>query len=234
MTIDAILFDCDGVLVDSEIVGLHDSAAYLQGEGFSYTPEDLVRLFTGKRDDRFRAELLDSYGRVLGRPPTEEEGEALFEGLLSCRRRARDQMTIVPGAIDSVATVRKLGLGLAVASSSRQVFLDSKIERFGFGPHVGRHVYSAESVEHGKPAPDIFLYAAKKIGASPSECVVIEDSPFGVEAGLSAGMTVWGFLGGGHCFDDHGDRLLAAGAHDLVQTHQILKKRLISLRKNGA
>ncbi|MEE4213108.1 MAG: HAD family phosphatase [Parvularcula sp.] len=234
MTIDAVLFDCDGVLVDSEIVGLHDSAAYLRGEGFTYTPQDLVRLFTGKRDDRFRQELLEAYGRVLGRPPSDDEGEALFEGLLACRRRARDSMIAVPGALETVTTVKKLGFGLAVASSSRQVFLDSKMERYSFAPVVGRHVYSAEHVAHGKPAPDIFLHAAKRLGVSPRECLVIEDSPFGVEAGLAAGMTVWGFLGGGHCFEDHGERLLAAGAHELVDDHSSLKRRLISLRRNSA
>ncbi|MEO1658188.1 MAG: HAD-IA family hydrolase [Pseudomonadota bacterium] len=226
MTMDAVLFDCDGVLVDSEVVGLEDSAEFLRDNGFSWGPDELIRRFTGKRDDRFRKELLEGYAEVLGRTPTEAEGETLFVGMIETRRASRHLMQPVPGARETLVMVSALGLKCAVASSSRQVHLDSKIERYGFSPLVSPHVYSAEHVAHGKPAPDIFLYAAERIGADPSVCVVIEDSPFGVEAGVNAGMQVWGFTGGGHCLEDHAERLVAAGAIRIHTSHTALQQEL--------
>lgn len=227
MAIDAVLFDCDGVLVDSEVVGLEDSAEFLREQGFSWSPEDLIKLFTGKRDDRFRAELLAGYAQVLGREPTEEEGETLFQGMLEARRANRHMMRVVEGAVDSVRLVADSPLRVAIASSSRQLYLDSKIDRFGFAPFVRPHVYSAEHVAHGKPAPDIFLFASDKVEVSPDRCLVIEDSPFGVEAGVAAEMEVWGFVGGGHCLNDHDDRLSSAGASRIVKDHAALQQDLI-------
>jgi beta-phosphoglucomutase-like phosphatase (HAD superfamily) len=128
--------------------------------------------------------------------------------------------------VDTLARAKELGFRLAVASSSKQVHLDSKIDRFGFGPHVLPHVYSAEHVTSGKPAPDIFLYAAERLSAEPDACLVIEDSPFGVEAGVAAGMETWGFLGGGHCLHDHTARLKAAGATRVLATHAALQQEL--------
>jgi beta-phosphoglucomutase-like phosphatase (HAD superfamily) len=104
---------------------------------------------------------------------------------------------------------------IGVASSSRAHFLKSKLERTDLYDLAGPHVYSADLVAHGKPAPDIFLYAAEKLGADPARCLVLEDSENGVKAGIAAKMTVWGFLGGGHIFDGHGERLLEAGAERL-------------------
>jgi beta-phosphoglucomutase-like phosphatase (HAD superfamily) len=223
---DAVLFDCDGVLVDSEVVGLEESTRFLKERGFVFSPADIVRRYTGKRDDRFRAELLADYAEVLGRQPDEAESEALFTGLLATRRAARDNMQAVPGALGCVETVFRAGTPSAVASSSRQDMLDSKVDRFGFKPFFGRHVYSADKVAHGKPAPDIFLYAAEQIGAPPQTCLVIEDSVFGVEAGLAAGMTVFGFTGGGHCFDGHAERLLEAGAAWVADSHAALQQKI--------
>jgi len=226
MTMDAVLFDCDGVLVDSEVVGLEDSAEFLRSKGFTWSPGDLIRRFTGKRDDRFRDELIEGYAEVLGRVPTQDESESLFVGLLEARRASVHLMQPVPGALDTVQLVQRLGFKSAVASSSQQVHLDSKIERYGFSPFVSPHVYSAEHVAHGKPAPDIFLYAAERISADPSVCIVIEDSPAGVEAGVNAGMQVWGFTGGGHCLEDHAERLVEAGAIRIHTSHTALQQEL--------
>lgn len=219
MNFDAILFDCDGVLVDSEILGLDDCAAYLGGHGLSYAPADLVRLFTGLRDDVFAARLIDAYRRANGGEPPAD----FFEGLVDTRRRRRDELQPVAGAADALA---RIVAPKAVASSSRAVFLDSKLKRTGLYDLVAPHVYSAELVSAGKPAPDIFLYAAERLGAAPARCLVIEDSANGVAAGLAAGMTVWGFLGGGHCFDGHGERLVKAGAAALARDFEDLLDKL--------
>lgn len=222
MSYAAILFDCDGVLVDSEVVGLEDAAAFLNSKGFDWGPEDLIRRFNGMRTDRFTARLRDAYEEVLGRTATEDEFTHLWDGMIAARRAQRHTMTIVPGALDSVRTASEAGIPLAVASSSSQRFLDDKIERYGFAAFFDGHVYSADHVEEGKPAPDIFLYAAEKLGADPARCLVIEDSAHGVAAGVASGAEVWGFLGGGHCLEDHADQLRKAGAARLVDTHESL------------
>ena len=229
MAIEAVLFDCDGVLVDSEVVGLEDSAEFLAQHGFTWSPRDLITKFTGKRNDRFRAELLEGYGEILGRAPADDEAAALFEGMLEVRRANRHRMQAVAGAFDTMKLVADLGLKQAVASSSQQVYLDSKIERFGLAPLVVPHVYSAEHVDHGKPAPDIFLYSAERLGVAPEKCVVIEDSRFGVEAGIAAGMEVWGFTGGGHCFEGHGEALEKAGASRVHDTHIALQQEFTTV-----
>lgn len=219
MKFDAILFDCDGVLVDSEILGLDDCAAYLRGHGLGYSPADLVRLFTGLRDDVFADRLSDAYGRANGAAPP----PGFFEGLIETRRRRRDELQPVAGAAEALA---RIAAPKAVASSSRAVYLDSKLKRTGLYDLVAPHVYSAELVSAGKPAPDIFLYAAARLGAAPARCLVIEDSANGVAAGRAAGMTVWGFLGGGHCFEGHGAGLAGAGAAALVQDFADLLDKL--------
>ena len=216
----AILFDCDGVLVDSEVVGLEDSAAFLSSRGFDWATEDLIRRFTGMRQDAFAAGLREAYDReVLGRPSTEEEFAALIEGVIDARRASRHEMRLVDGAAASVEAAAASGARLAVASSSAQHFLDDKIDRYGLRGAFGTHVYSADHVAHGKPAPDIFLFAAGKLGTAPTDCLVIEDSAHGVAAGVAAGCAVWGFLGGGHVLDGHAELLTHAGAERLVADH---------------
>lgn len=211
MGFNAIIFDCDGVLVDSEALGLDDSAAYLRSHGFDWSSADLVRLFTGYRDDVFSQKLTDAY-RELHKtdPPTD-----FFAGLVAQRRKKKDELTTVTGAADAIAS---LPLPFAVASSSRTEFLEGKLKRVGLWDLLAPHVYSADRVAHGKPAPDIFLYAADKLGVAPEKCLVIEDSVNGVKAGVAAGMMVWGFTGGGHCFEGHGKRLLEAGAVHVVES----------------
>lgn len=206
MTYDAVIFDCDGVLVDSEILGLDDCAAYLKGHGLDWSPADLVRLFTGLRDDVFSARLSEAYRSVNACDPPPD----FFDGLIEQRRKRRDELRPVAGA---AAALQRITLAKAVASSSRAVFLESKLKRTGLWEHVAPHVYSGERVAHGKPAPDIFLYAAERLGADPARCLAVEDSANGVLAARAAGMTVCGFLGGLHCFEGHGSRLESAGAH---------------------
>ncbi|WP_306252409.1 HAD family phosphatase [Parvularcula sp. IMCC14364] len=229
--IEAIIFDCDGVLVDSEVVGLEDTAAFMRSKGFDWQAADLVRLFTGLRDDVFAARLGEEYGKVLGRPPTEAEAGELFTAMIENRRRNRHMLQAVPGAEGMVQELAALPFKRAVASSTRIQFLHDKLTRFDLWDYFAPHAYSAELVDHGKPAPDIFLYAAEKIAVDPARCVVIEDSANGVKAGIDAGMVVWGFTGGGHCYDGHGDRLLEAGAVEVIDSHLALRARFKGLQR---
>lgn len=206
---EAVIFDCDGVLVDSEVLGLDASTQYLRSHGFAWSPQDLVRMFTGFRDDVFAMKLTEEYRALHGRDPDER----FFPGLIETRRARRHLLQPVSGAHDALET---LTMPKAVASSSRTEFLHGKMKRVGLFDLVAPHVYSADLVAHGKPAPDVFLYTAEKLGIAPERCLVIEDSENGVKAGLAAGMTVWGFLGGGHCFEGHGTRLRDVGAAQTV------------------
>ena len=211
-TFDAIIFDCDGVLVDSEVLAIRGERGALETLGLVYSPQDYVRKFVGLHDRAFFDALRVDYREVHECDAPEDFEEQVLAG----RGRERHLLTPVAGADAAVRKAREHVKAVAVASSSRAHFLQSKLERTSLYDLAAPHIYSADLVEHGKPAPDIFLYAAEKIGVAPGRCLVLEDSENGVKAGVAAGMAVWGFLGGGHIFDGHGERLLQAGASHLV------------------
>lgn len=212
MKFDAIIFDCDGVLVDSEVLAIRGERTALADLDLHYTPEEYVRRFVGLHDRRFfdhlKADYLETHGRAA---PGDFE-----ELVLAGRRREMAALAIIDGADGALRRARETVGKIAVASSSRAHFLDGKLKRMGLYDLVAPHVYSADLVPNGKPAPDIFLYAADRLGADPAHCLVLEDSVNGVKAGLAAGMTVWGFCGGGHCYAGYADRLVEAGADSVV------------------
>lgn len=213
---DAVIFDCDGVLVDSEVLAIRGERAALGALGLPYTPEDYVRRFVGLHDglffDHLRADYLAAHGRAA---PDDFEDQ-----VLAGRHREMAGLAAIDGADRALAVARELVGAVAVASSSRATFLEGKLRRMGLFDLAAPHVYSADLVAAGKPAPDIFLYAAARLGVSPPRCLVLEDSVNGVRAGVAAGMTVWGFTGGGHCFDGYGAALAAAGAQHVVRDHR--------------
>src|SRR6185312_11668729 len=124
------------------------------------------------------------------------------------------ELTEVPGASEAVAG---LTFPKAIASSGSMGGLERKLKRTGLWEHFVPHVYSADHVAKAKPAPDLFLHAAAALDIVPADCLVLEDSVNGVIGAKAAGMTVWGFLGGGHAHDALGMRLLDAGAERLVR-----------------
>lgn len=213
---DAIIFDCDGVLVDSEVLAIRGERGALEALGLNYSPQDYVRKFVGLHDNTFFDALRRDY-REAHKCDAPDDFE---DQILAGRRRERHLLTPVAGADAAMKKARQVAGAIAVASSSRAHFLQSKLERTELYGLAAPHVYSADLVDHGKPAPDIFLYAAEKIGADPKRCLVLEDSENGVKAGVAAGMTVWGFLGGGHIFGGHGKRLIAAGAARLANNFE--------------
>lgn len=209
---EAVIFDCDGVLVDSEVLAIKGERGALETFGLSYSPEDYVRNFVGLHDGAFFEVLRRDYRGAFQKEAPEDFEDKILEG----RGRERHALQIIAGA-DTALKAAKAVIGrIGVASSSRAHFLKSKLERTGLYDLAAPHIYSADLVAHGKPAPDIFLYTAEKLGVEPARCLVLEDSENGAKAGLAAGMTVWGFLGGGHCFDGHGARLLGAGAAQCI------------------
>jgi HAD superfamily hydrolase (TIGR01509 family) len=205
----AVIFDCDGVLVDSEKIALAVELEMLAEQGLHFEPADYAVRFMGLSTDAYHAAIDDEARKRLGRPLTEavRQSERLRAVMVA-------ELTEVPGAVDAVAA---LNLPKAIASSGSLGGLERKLKRTGLWEHFAPHVYSADHVVHAKPAPDLFLHAAAALAIAPSDCLVLEDSVNGVIGAKAAGMTVWGFLGGGHATDGLGERLLAAGAERLVR-----------------
>jgi beta-phosphoglucomutase-like phosphatase (HAD superfamily) len=224
MTFEAVIFDCDGVLVDSEVLAIRGERGALDGLGLSYTPEDYVRRFVGLHDAAFFHQLKSDHRARLGREAAPDFEERVLEG----RRREMHALTMIAGADAALIAAKERCGRIAVASSARAVFLESKLKRMDLFDLAAPHVYSADLVAAGKPAPDVFLYAADKIGAHPARCLVLEDSVNGVKAGIAAGMTVWGFTGGGHCFAGYGERLAEAGAHRILPDYKAFLDALAS------
>jgi beta-phosphoglucomutase-like phosphatase (HAD superfamily) len=209
--ISAVIFDCDGVLVDSEVLALEVELAILAEQGLNFEREDYVTRFMGLSHDAFHEVIDVEAKRRLGRAISDDIREEMARRL---RQTMIARLTEIPGAVTAVAGTLLLK---AVASSSTKEGLERKLRQVGLWAHFEPHVYSADHVASAKPAPDLFLHAAEKLGVPPDKCLVLEDSVNGVVAGRAAGMRVWGFLGGGHVHDRLGARLSAAGAERLVQ-----------------
>ncbi len=206
----AVIFDCDGVLADSEILALEVEIVMLAEIGLTYDPAEYRRRFLGMHDHAFRDALDSDCRALLGTPlPADFLDRTHAARLAACKDRLRE----VTGAGAAIAA---LTVPKAVASSSGEGFLREKLALVGLLAPFGPHVYSADAVARGKPHPDVFLHAARGLGANPGGCIAIEDSVNGVLSARAAGMEVWGFLGGGHMDEDAAHRLSEAGAHRLV------------------
>lgn len=206
----AVIFDCDGVLVDSEILALEVEIAMLAEAGLNYDPRDFAHRFLGVNDAAFRIALNADAVEHIGRPLADG-----FHDL--CRRQRWDacqtRLVEVAGCGSAVAS---LALPKAVASSTGADFLREKLRLTGLLAAFDPHVYSADLVARAKPHPDIFLHAAEALGVAPEHCLAIEDSANGVLSARTAGMTVWGFAGGGHMDEAAAERLREAGAERVV------------------
>jgi len=197
-----LIFDCDGVLVDSEPVA-HALLAQMMTElGHPLTATESIAIFGG----RSVSDTLALAERMLGRKVPDEVGDRCRRRLLDLLRSSLKPIPGVKSAIDALQFSR------CVASSSSFERIRLSLEVTGLAPSFGDNIFSATQVEHGKPAPDLYLFAARTMGVSPGECLVIEDSPLGVAAAMAADMTAIGFTGGTHAPADLAAQLKAAGA----------------------
>jgi len=207
---DAVIFDCDGCLVDSEVLVAEVEFDRLAGIGLNYERDDYFARFTGLSMVAFYETIAAESMARLGRPLPETFAA---ECQAAVREAVRTRLQMVPGALEAVLAVR---IPKAVASSSTAVALRNKLSRTGLHVPFDPHIYSADHVARAKPAPDLFLHAARALGIDPARCLAIEDSSNGVTAARAAGMTVWGFTGGGHATPGTPARLQAAGASRVV------------------
>jgi HAD superfamily hydrolase (TIGR01509 family) len=204
-----IIYDFDGVIADSEVVANTVLAEMVTSLGLPTTLQDSYSLYMGKRF----AEVIEAVERSIGcaLPPT-------FAAECQARTlaRFREELRVVAGAreyIDAFAHIPR-----CIASSSTPARLALCLDVLGLQPMFGPHVFSASAVARGKPHPDIFLHAAHQMAVSPPNCIVLEDSPSGVEAALAAGMTVIGILAASHIQSKQRARLYSAGAHRVARS----------------
>jgi HAD superfamily hydrolase (TIGR01509 family) len=195
---ELIIFDCDGVLVDSELITNRVFAAMLNGLGIHVSIEDMFERFVG----RSMPQCLEIITGLLGRPVPDgfvEDYHARSAAAL------KQELKAVPDIEMVLATV---GLPFCVASSGTHEKMQTTLGITGLLPQFNGRMYSVTEVARSKPDPDVFLYAARQQGVVPAACAVIEDTPTGVRAGVAAGMTVFGY-----CALTPKAKLIEAGAH---------------------
>jgi HAD superfamily hydrolase (TIGR01509 family) len=203
--IDLIIFDCDGVLVDSEVIGGRVYADYLTSAGFPHSPEECDSRYLGMSD----ASMVHMFAAAGTPLPT-----TFIEDVHKLEREvmARD-LEAIPGIGD---VLQALETPFCLASSGHPAKISHSLAKTGLTDFFSDNVFSAVQIKNGKPAPDLFLHAAKEMNSTPGRAIVIEDSPAGVQAGVAAGMTVVGFLGGSHIQPGHDETLRGHGAHHIV------------------
>jgi len=198
---DLVIFDCDGVLVDSELIFARVLAECLIAMDFPTTIDEAIGLGFGKNRATLSAAVEARFGHALP--------DAFFETFAARSAAAFEQeLAPVPGIEELLAW---LPTPRCVASNGRLDRVRQRLALTGLLPSFDPHVFSASQVAVGKPAPDLFLFAAERLGARPDRCTVVEDSIPGVKAAIAAKMPVVGFCGGSHCPQDHADRLSDAG-----------------------
>ena len=211
ISIDSIIFDFDGVLLESEYEVNTILARLLTDLGHPHEIEDTLKHYVGLSGTDFIAAVEGRIGRAL--PPEfhqrmkEEGARAMEQGVVA-----------VAGAIDFVRSL-PADLPKAVASSSSTRWIRTHLGHLGLSDLFGEHIYSGhEHVDRGKPAPDIYLHAAAQLGADIRRSVIIEDSQVGATGALASGAMVIGLAAGEHCLDGHADMLRASGVHHVAHS----------------
>ena len=196
-----VIFDCDGVLVDSEPVANRLLGQMLRELGLDLTQEQIFQNFVGYSLPHCRRVIEG----MLGRPPPENFLRELQVRTFAAFKTELRAMPGIEHALDALDAAR---VPFCVASSGDHEKMNTTLGITGLLPRFVGRIFSVTQVAHGKPAPDVYLFAARQLGVEPSACVVVEDTPPGVQAGVAAGMTVFGF-----CAFTPEHKLKTAGAH---------------------
>ena len=202
MNFDLVIFDCDGVLVDSEVISCRAHAQTLTRHGYPITSEQVFHRFLGRSTRQANTEVEAELGHALPDDFHVQLQDELF-------RSFETDLEAVPhihSALDAI------GQSVCVASSGSHQRMRVTLGRARLYDRFAPNIFSASQVINGKPAPDLFLFAASQMNVPPERCIVIEDSAAGIAGAIAAGMPVLGFHGGSHCRPGYGDGLRTAGA----------------------
>lgn len=198
---DLVIFDCDGVLVDSERIFARVLGECLTEAACPATADEALVLGFGRNRTTLTAAVEARFGRTLS--------DGFFEAMRARTALVLEQeLAAMPGVVELLAGMPE---PRCVASNGHLARVRERLALTGLLEFFDPHVFSAIQVAAGKPAPDLFLFAAERLGVVPPDCLVIEDSLAGVEAARAAGMAVVGFCGGSHCPKGHAETLTAAG-----------------------
>jgi HAD superfamily hydrolase (TIGR01509 family) len=199
-----IIFDCDGVLVDSEPLSMRADVAIIRKFGIEMTPDEAGRRFIGTTFEAMLEELSLEHGVTFPLGLTEEKDGNLEELF-------RNELKSVDGVPKLLSTLRNKNISCSVASNSPRARVELALNLTGVRHHFNA-ITTFEEVAKGKPAPDVYLRALEKAGVHSAECAVIEDSTTGVKSAVAAGLTVYGFTGTHEEPHAHGQKLLELGA----------------------
>jgi HAD superfamily hydrolase (TIGR01509 family) len=218
-SVDAIIFDFDGVLVESEFLGNQLLAELLTDLGHPTSTEEAIGAFVGFSGPQFLAAVERQIGGPLP-PEFQERRKAQTERVL------REGLRAVVGAVEFVRSLPP-DLPKAIASSSTLRWIRPHLDHLGLADAFGDHLYSGrQHVERGKPAPDLYLHAAERLGVAITRCAIIEDSEVGVTGALASGATVIGLAAGSHCFDGHDDVLRSLGVRHIAHSFDEVRSLL--------
>jgi HAD superfamily hydrolase (TIGR01509 family) len=217
---EVVIFDCDGVLVDSEVIALAETRQALGEAGLHLTNEEALNRFLGLSVEAIARIVEKDLGGALPASFPSDLTRRILAGFES-------ELKGVAGIRQALAG---LGARVCVASSSAPERIRRSLAAVGYEGLFEPNIFSASAVKRGKPSPDLFLHAAREMGAAPEACLVIEDSVPGVEGAAAAGMQVFGFIGGSHISGPaQGQRLSAAGAAlifaDMTTLPAIIRRR---------
>lgn len=216
---DAVLFDLDGVLIDTETSITTLWAEIFAGHDLHFTPQEITRLTAGQRFEGVIRQLEQQRGWKAPEdflPMLDKRFNAAFE-----------HVPVIPGAVETLDALQHAGIPFAVASNSQHNRLFLKLRGANLLPHLeGRAFDPSLTGGVGKPAPDLYLHAARQLQVPIQNCVVIEDSAPGASAGVSAGATTWGLLAGGHIQHDDETRLRELGVSRILHSHAQLRAAL--------
>ncbi|MFE0625477.1 HAD family hydrolase [Streptomyces sp. NPDC058864] len=184
--VELVIFDCDGVLVDSERICVRVDAMIMADLGCGFTEAEIIERFVGSSTEVYTAAVEERLGRSL-----EKDWQQPYEHLYEAALEA--ELTAVDGIAD---VLNSLTTAYCVASNGDHAGIRRSLEITALRAHFEERIFSAADVRRGKPAPDLFLHAARSMGVQPGRCAVVEDSAYGVQAARAAGMRAFGYCGG--------------------------------------
>lgn len=211
----AIIFDCDGVLIDSELLSNQTDVDLLAEMGVHLGLDEYMQRFVGKS----ARDVVAGVEQLIGQKLPDDFSQRKEAQVLAAFDRELEAVAEIHTVLDHLVQRQ---IPKAVASGSSIKRLHHSLGITGLHNYFDPHIYSAQMVTRGKPAPDLFLLTAERLGVAAEDCVVIEDSLSGIQAAVAAGMTPIGFVGGSHIGPGHGERLRAAGAMRVIDRMQQL------------